>query len=71
MRADALARGIKPETVQQAFAALDPLPVVVERDRTQAEFALTLEDYLAQRFRRAWYATPARRSSGTSRCWSG
>ena len=49
VRADALARGIKPETVQQAFAALDPLPVVVERDRTQAEFALTLEDYLAKR----------------------
>jgi membrane-bound lytic murein transglycosylase B len=49
VRADAVARGIKAETVQQAFEGLQPLPVVVERDRTQAEFALTLDAYLERR----------------------
>jgi membrane-bound lytic murein transglycosylase B len=49
VRADALARGIKAATVQQAFDGLQPLPVVVERDRTQAEFALTLDEYLSRR----------------------
>jgi membrane-bound lytic murein transglycosylase B len=53
VRADALARGIKPETVQQAFDGLQPLPIIVERDRTQAEFALTLDAYLARRLSKA------------------
>jgi membrane-bound lytic murein transglycosylase B len=35
--------------MQQAFDNLEPQPMVVERDRTQAEFALTLESYLARR----------------------
>jgi membrane-bound lytic murein transglycosylase B len=49
VRAEALARGIRADTVQQAFDGLEPLLIVVERDRTQAEFALTLEAYLARR----------------------
>ena len=49
VRTDALARGIKAETVQRAFEGLEPLLIVVERDRTQAEFALTLDAYLARR----------------------
>jgi membrane-bound lytic murein transglycosylase B len=53
VRADALARGIKPATVEQAFQNLQPLPVVVERDRTQAEFALTLDAYLKRRLSKA------------------
>jgi membrane-bound lytic murein transglycosylase B len=49
VRAEALARGIRQETVQQAFEGLQPQLIVVERDRTQAEFALTLDAYLARR----------------------
>jgi membrane-bound lytic murein transglycosylase B len=48
VRAEALTRGIREATVDQAFAGLEPLPVVVERDRTQAEIVLTLDRYLQQ-----------------------
>jgi membrane-bound lytic murein transglycosylase B len=48
VRAEALTRGIREATVDQAFAGLEPLPVVVERDRTQAELVLTLDRYLKQ-----------------------
>ena len=38
--------------MQQAFDGLEPLPIIVQRDRTQAEFALTLDAYLARRLSR-------------------
>jgi membrane-bound lytic murein transglycosylase B len=47
VRAEALARGIRPELVEEALGHLDePLPVVIERDRSQAELVLPLEEYL-------------------------
>jgi len=49
IRGEALARGIKASTVDAAFAGLEPLPVVVERDRTQAEFKLDLDAYIKRR----------------------
>jgi len=50
VRADALSRGIRPEVLDQALADLEePLPVVIERDRTQAELTLPLETYLDRR----------------------
>ncbi len=49
IRADAIARGIKPDTLAQAFDGLEPLEVVVERDRTQAETVLTVEQYVQRR----------------------
>jgi membrane-bound lytic murein transglycosylase B len=58
VRADALARGIRPEVVDQAFADLnEPMAVVVERDRTQAEVILPLETYLARRVTSALVST--------------
>ena len=49
VRTDALARGIRPEVVDEAFAGVDePLPVVLERDRSQAETVLSLEKYLTR-----------------------
>ncbi|HEX4566923.1 MAG TPA: lytic murein transglycosylase [Vicinamibacterales bacterium] len=48
VRAEALTRGIRETTIEQAFAGLEPLPIVVERDRTQAELVLTLDRYLRQ-----------------------
>jgi membrane-bound lytic murein transglycosylase B len=49
VRADALARGIRPDVVDEALATVDePVASVLERDRTQVEAALTLEQYLAR-----------------------
>ncbi len=50
VRTEALARGIRPEVVDDALGHIDePLPVVIERDRTQAETVLSLEKYVARR----------------------
>jgi len=47
---DALARGIRAEIVDQAFAGIEePSASVSERDRAQAEVVQTLETYLGQR----------------------
>ena len=44
-----MARGIRPEIVDEAFGGVDePLPVVLERDRSQAETVLSLEKYLTR-----------------------
>ena len=52
VRTEALARGIRESTLDQALTGLQPLPVVVERDRTQAELVLTLDRYLQQHLTR-------------------
>ena len=50
VRAEALGRGIRPEIVDEALTHIDaPLPVVIERDRTQAETVLPLETYVSRR----------------------
>jgi membrane-bound lytic murein transglycosylase B len=48
-RQAAIARGITEATVVRALDGLDPLPVVVERDRTQAETVLTVDQYVTRR----------------------
>jgi len=48
VRAEALARGISRETVDAALTGIDePMPVVIERDRAQAEAVQSFERYLA------------------------
>ena len=49
VRVEALAQGISQGTVDAALGSLERLPVVVERDRTQAELTLTLDEYLRRR----------------------
>jgi membrane-bound lytic murein transglycosylase B len=49
VRRDALARGIRAGTIDRAFKDLRPLDIVVKRDRSQAEFTLTLDGYLSRR----------------------
>jgi peptidoglycan lytic transglycosylase B len=50
LRAEAIGRGIKPDLVDAAFAGVEePLPVILERDRAQAETVFSLEYYLARR----------------------
>jgi membrane-bound lytic murein transglycosylase B len=49
VRTDALARGIREEIVNAALADIaEPLPVVIERDRSQAETVFSLEKYIAR-----------------------
>src|SRR2546427_12445045 len=50
VRAEALSRGIRQEVLDEALGGIDePLPVVLERDRSQAELVLPLEQYIARR----------------------
>jgi membrane-bound lytic murein transglycosylase B len=49
VRVDALARGISPDTVHRALTNLQPNPTVIERDRSQAEVVLTVEQYVQRR----------------------
>ena len=52
VRVEAISRGLREETVDQALATVDePLSVVLERDRTQAETVLPLETYIARQLR--------------------
>ena len=49
LRADAVARGIRPEILDAALANVQPVTQVLDRDRTQAEFTLDLNAYLNRR----------------------
>jgi len=50
VRAEALTRGIREEIVDAALAeVVEPQPVILERDRAQAEVVLSLEQYVARR----------------------
>jgi membrane-bound lytic murein transglycosylase B len=52
LRKDALAKGISERTVEAALIGIEPVPVVVERDRTQAERTLSIDKYLQRRLDR-------------------
>ena len=50
VRSEAVARGIRQEVVDEALdGVVEPLPIVIERDRTQAEIVVPLETYIARR----------------------
>ena len=50
VRAEAVARGIRQDVIDAAFADVtEPLKIVIERDRAQAERVLSLEDYIRRR----------------------
>ena len=54
VRAEAITRGIgSPQVLDAAFAEMQPVEQILERDRTQAEFALDLTSYLKRRLTRA------------------
>ena len=52
VREEAAALGIRQETIDLALTGLAPVPQILERDRTQAEFTLDLEQYLGRRLTR-------------------
>ncbi len=49
LRAEALTRGIGEATLDRALTGLEPVPTVIQRDRTQAELVQTLDQYLEAR----------------------
>lgn len=58
VRAEALSRGIRPEVVHAALSDIpEPLPVVIERDRSQAETVESLERYISRRVTRRVVST--------------
>lgn len=48
LRAEAIAKGIRGETIDAAFAKVKPIKRVVELDRRQPEFKLTFNQYLTR-----------------------
>jgi membrane-bound lytic murein transglycosylase B len=60
VRSEAASRGITESTLSRALDGLEPLPIVVERDRSQAELTLTLDAYLARRLTRPTIRTAKR-----------
>ena len=49
VRTEAASRGIRPEILEEALANIEePLPVVLERDHSQAESVLSIESYLSR-----------------------
>jgi membrane-bound lytic murein transglycosylase B len=57
LKEQALEKGISAATVEAALGELTPLEVVVERDRTQAETVLTIDQYVQRRLTRAFVRT--------------
>src|SRR5688572_27696000 len=53
LRSEAESRGISTGLLDRAFADVQPIESVLDRDRTQAEFTLDLEAYLKRRLTRA------------------
>jgi membrane-bound lytic murein transglycosylase B len=62
LRKEALANGISERTVDAALGNLQPLPIVVERDRTQAERVLPLDEYLKRRLNKKFVKTARERA---------
>lgn len=57
LKEQALAKGVSEATVAAALTGLEPLEVVVERDRTQAETVLTIDQYIERRLTRRFVRT--------------
>jgi membrane-bound lytic murein transglycosylase B len=49
VRIEAVKRGISAETVSRALTGVEPVPQILERDRAQAEFTLTMSQYFERR----------------------
>ncbi len=61
LKQEALGAGIKSETIERALAQVEPQATVLERDRAQTEFTLTLPQYLERRLTSAlWRAAQVR-----------
>jgi membrane-bound lytic murein transglycosylase B len=57
VRTEALERGISEQTVNAALTGLEPEPTVINRDRSQAEIVLSIDQYLKRRLTRPFVRT--------------
>lgn len=57
LKEQALAKGVSAATIEAALTGLEPLAVVVERDRSQAETVLTIDQYIERRLTRQFVRT--------------
>ncbi len=57
LRAEAEARGIRPEILDQALTGVEPVAQILERDQAQPEFTLDLDAYLRRRLTPAMVRT--------------
>ena len=57
LKQQALAAGVSAATVDSALAGIEPLEIVVERDRSQAEVVLTIDQYVQRRLTKAFVRT--------------
>lgn len=48
LRQEALNKGISAQTFDRAFQGVEPIPRIIELDRKQPEFVLTLEEYVSR-----------------------
>jgi membrane-bound lytic murein transglycosylase B len=62
LKEQALAAGVSAATVEAALTGLEPLEIVVERDRTQAEVVLTIDQYISRRLTRTFVRTATERA---------
>ena len=62
LKAQALAAGVSPGVVESALNNLEPLEVVVERDRSQAEVVLSVDAYVQRRLTRSFVRTAIEKS---------
>jgi membrane-bound lytic murein transglycosylase B len=49
VRAEAAARGIRPDIIDRAFDGVEPVAQILQRDRAQPEFTLDIDAYLKRR----------------------
>jgi membrane-bound lytic murein transglycosylase B len=63
LRSEALKKGVRAETLDQALSGIEQLPIVVERDQMQPESTLPLDRYLARRLTRQTVVTARQASS--------
>jgi membrane-bound lytic murein transglycosylase B len=54
LKTEALGRGVSAAVVERALTGLEPSPTVIERDQTQAEIVLTVDQYVARRLTRSF-----------------
>jgi len=59
LKEQAVAAGVSVATADAALANLEPLEIVVERDRSQAEVVLTIDQYVSRRLTRSFIRTAA------------
>ncbi len=57
LKEQALAAGVSGAVVERSLSGLEPLEIVVERDRSQPEIVLTTDQYVQRRLTRAFVRT--------------